>query len=70
LHGVMHVSAKPIDKFTLLKEIAKRYAKRIEIIADDQVVIDRSLDSSRFCSVTGYVPPAWPDLIAQMHEFG
>jgi dTDP-4-dehydrorhamnose reductase len=33
-------------------------------------VIDRSLDSSLFRALTGYVPPSWPDLVRTMREFG
>lgn len=70
LSGLYHVSSAPIDKFTLLQEIAKQYGHNVEVIADDAVAIDRSLDSSRFRQATGYAPPAWPDLIATMRAFG
>jgi dTDP-4-dehydrorhamnose reductase len=70
LHGVYHVSVDAIDKFTLLREIAKAYGKTIGVTPDDKVVIDRSLDSTRFRQATGYAPPPWPDLIAQMKQFG
>lgn len=70
LHGVWHVSAEPIDKFSLLKLVAAEYSKDIEIVPDDQLVIDRSLDSSRFRESTGWTPPSWPQLIAQMRQFG
>ncbi|UOB25593.1 SDR family oxidoreductase [Pseudomonas orientalis] len=66
LFGLYHVSAEPIDKFTLLNEIAKIYEKKIDIVPDDQLAIDRSLDSTRFRQAVGYVPPAWPDLIQFM----
>lgn len=66
LHGLYHVSVEPIDKLTLLQHVAKIYGKEISIIPDDQLKIDRSLDSSRFRSATGYVPPQWPDLIEAM----
>ena len=67
LKGLYHVSAKPIDKFALLEQVAKVYRKDIQIVADDKLVIDRSLDSTRFRTVTGYEPPAWPALIEFMH---
>lgn len=70
LHGVYHVSAAPITKYELLRLIAHEYGKSIEISIDDSVVIDRSLDSSRFQAITGYVPPDWPALVAEMHRFG
>ncbi|MGR3887570.1 dTDP-4-dehydrorhamnose reductase family protein [Pseudomonas sp. 1152_12] len=64
--GLYHLSADPIDKFTLLTEIAKVYNKEIDIIPDDKFVIDRSLDSTRFREAVGYTPPSWPDLIQFM----
>lgn len=70
LSGLYHVSAAPIDKLSLLLEIAKQYDHAIDITADDTVTIDRSLDSSRFREATGYAPPAWPDLIESMRAFG
>ena len=70
LHGVYHVSVDAIDKCTLLREVAKAYGKTIGITPDDKVVIDRSLDSTRFRQTTGYAPPPWPELIAQMKQFG
>lgn len=69
LHGLYHVSSDPIDKYALLRLVAEVYDKTIEIAPDDSVVIDRSLDSSRFRAATGYAPPSWPALIATMHSF-
>ncbi len=69
LHGVYHVSAEPINKFDLLSLIAKAYGKNIDIAPDDKLVIDRSLDSSRFRVATGYQPQPWPELVRRMYEF-
>lgn len=66
LQGLYHVSAEPIDKLTLLRHVAKTYQKEISIVPDEQLQIDRSLDSSRFRTATGYAPPQWPDLIEAM----
>ncbi|MBV1899524.1 MAG: SDR family oxidoreductase [Cycloclasticus sp.] len=68
LQGLYHVSVEPIDKYTLLNLIADVYGKKIEIQADEQVQIDRSLDSSKFRRETGYKPPSWPQLIEKMHK--
>lgn len=68
LKGLYHVSVAPIDKFTLLKEVAGVYQKDIAIVPDDQLVIDRSLDSSKFREAVGYVPPSWRELIEFMHS--
>ena len=67
ISGVYHVSSVPISKYDLLCLIADRYVKKIEIEPSDEVVIDRSLDSSIFRSLTGYTPPSWPELINKMY---
>ncbi|QWD81939.1 SDR family oxidoreductase [Polynucleobacter sp. MWH-S4W17] len=69
MHGTYHVSADSINKFNLLKLIANVYSKKIDIIPDESLVIDRSLDSTRFRGVTGFHPKPWEDLITAMHEF-
>ncbi len=69
LSGVYHVSAEPIDKYSLLKLLAEVYGKTITIEPDDKLVIDRSLDSTRFRQATGYQPAAWPELVRQMRRF-
>ena len=70
LTGLYHVSAEPIDKLNLLQLVAKAYGKATEIIPDERLVIDRSLDSTRFRAATGFQPKSWPDLIETMHQFG
>jgi dTDP-4-dehydrorhamnose reductase len=70
LSGLHHVSAEPINKYELLRLVAQVYGKSIEITPDDKLAIDRSLDSSRFRALTGYTPPAWPELVRAMHRFG
>jgi dTDP-4-dehydrorhamnose reductase len=69
LRGLYHVSAEPINKFELLRLVAKAYGKSIAITPDDKLVIDRSLDSSHFREITGYQPAAWPELVRRMQEF-
>ena len=69
LHGLFHVSAEPINKYELLRLVADAYAKIIEIIPDQQLVIDRSLNSDRFRNETGYAPPEWPELVQRMFQF-
>lgn len=69
LHGVHHVSADPINKFDLLTLISNVYEKNFDIATDDNFIIDRSLDSTRFREATGYQPPPWPELVRRMCEF-
>jgi dTDP-4-dehydrorhamnose reductase len=69
LRGVYHVAAEPISKYDLLKLIADVYGKRIRIVPDDSVVIDRSLNGSRFARATGFHAPPWQELVSMMHAF-
>jgi dTDP-4-dehydrorhamnose reductase len=66
LHGLYHVSSRPIAKYDLLRLIADIYGKKIEIVRDDSVVLNRSLNSERFTLATSYVAPEWRELIAAM----
>ncbi len=67
LSGVYHVSSEPISKYDLLKLVAETYLKDIEIEPVEDLVQDRSLDSTVFRTKTGYMPPSWLDLIRMMH---
>jgi len=66
LRGLYHISAKPIDKFSLLKLIAHEYKKTIKIVSDDSFIINRALDGKKFSDETGFVCPDWPELIKIM----
>jgi dTDP-4-dehydrorhamnose reductase len=67
LTGVYHVSSQPISKYNLLKAIAAQYGKKIEILPNDELVIDRSLNSERFTKQTGWVAPSWDAMIKEMY---
>jgi dTDP-4-dehydrorhamnose reductase len=66
LAGVWHVGAAPISKHDFLLLVRETYGRPTEIVRDPRQVLDRSLDSSRFRSATGYMPPDWPTLIRVM----
>jgi dTDP-4-dehydrorhamnose reductase len=68
LSGLYHVSSDPISKYELLKLVSERYNKKIMIEPYDEFILDRTLDSSKFRSLTGYNPPAWPNLIDAMYK--
>ena len=69
LSGLYHVAAAPINKHDLLRLVAQIYRKDIEIVTDERLVIDRSLDASRFREVTGYLAPSWEEMIQSMYDF-
>lgn len=65
--GLLHLSVDPIDKYTLLKLIAKQYKKQITIHESQELVIDRSLASVEFRRLTQFSPPSWSELVEYMH---
>lgn len=69
LHGLYHVAAQPISKYELLRLVADVYGKSIDIVADDALVIDRSLNADRFAEITGYRAPDWIELVKCMHRY-
>lgn len=66
LSGLWHVSAEPIDKHTLLTGLARHLGWDIDISPSEELVIDRSLDSSRFRERTGWTPPSWDRMLADL----
>lgn len=68
LSGLYQVSSESISKYDLLKLVAQKYGKNIEIESYDDFYSDRSLDSSKFRNATGYKPPSWVELVDKMHH--
>lgn len=66
--GLYQVSSDPINKWELLQLIREAYGLSLEIIPDEQLVIDRSLDSTRFRSEFQYRPPSWPEMIHEVAQ--
>lgn len=66
LHGLFHVSSDPISKFDLLCLLKEFYRISIEIEPDDNLKIDRSLDSTAFRKQTGFAPRGWENMIEEM----
>ena len=69
LNGLFNIAGQTISKFQLLKIIADVYQKPIEIIPNELINIDRSLDASKFNKLTGYESQPWPELVKAMHDF-
>ena len=68
LTGLYHLSVAPIDKYTLLKQVAETYSKQVEINEFTGFVIDRSLNSQKLIQKLGLVLPSWPEVIDYMHK--
>tara|TARA_A100000164_G_scaffold382143_1_gene438953 strand:- start:5733 stop:6602 length:870 start_codon:yes stop_codon:yes gene_type:complete len=67
LNGIVHISNVPISKFDLLNLVSRIYKKSIIISPDDNLIIDRSLNSKTFIEKTGYIPPSWETMIEEMY---
>jgi dTDP-4-dehydrorhamnose reductase len=66
LEGVYNVSSNPVTKYDLLRILNHAFKTNITIEPDDSVVIDRSLDSSRFRNETEFKPKEWQEMINEM----
>lgn len=66
LRGLYHISSQPISKFDLLMLLKKAYQFEIEIEPDEELNIDRSLDSTKFRRETGFKPASWESMIDKM----
>jgi dTDP-4-dehydrorhamnose reductase len=66
LEGTLHLGAEPISKYDLLLKLREALGLRIEIVGADEPRIDRSLDSSRLREATGWEPPSWDEMAAEL----
>jgi dTDP-4-dehydrorhamnose reductase len=66
LHGLYHLSSEPITKFDLLTLFNEYYQAGVEIEADSEFKIDRSLDSSAFRADAGFEPLPWEQMVRDM----
>lgn len=70
LSGMYHLSAEPIDKYSLLLLIKNKYDIKVDVIDYPDFIIDRSLNSDSLRDLLNFQPLKWPDLIERMnHEF-
>lgn len=66
--GVWHVGAEPIAKHDLLVLVRDALRLDVEILPDDSVAVDRSLNSDQFRRVTGRAPPSWSEMVERLAE--
>jgi dTDP-4-dehydrorhamnose reductase len=66
LTGLFHVVGPWIPKYDLLVQIRDAFGLSIEIEPDDEVVIDRTLDGSRFAAATGSSPSTWQEMVTEL----
>jgi dTDP-4-dehydrorhamnose reductase len=68
MSGVFHVGGNEINKYDLLKIFSNVYGKKIEIIKDASFAINRSLNSNKFNTNTGYKSRSWEDMVSLMYH--
>jgi dTDP-4-dehydrorhamnose reductase len=66
LSGLWHLSAEPIDKYTLLTELSAFLGWKTDITPSTDLVIDRSLDSTRFRERMSWAPTGWQQMLEQL----
>lgn len=67
LSGLFQIASDPISKYNLLKLVARVFGKRIKIIPNAELVINRALDGSKFRDATGFIAPPWAEMIEKMY---
>lgn len=70
LTGLFHIASEKISKYDLLSLVKKIYNCNIEIKPYADFHCDRSLNSEKYRKSTNFQPPAWPEMINQMHKDG
>lgn len=68
LRGLLHVASKPINKYELLELIAREYDWVGELVPYEDFACDRSLRADALFAATGYRPPSWPEMVADMRR--
>ncbi len=66
LEGTWHLGAEPITKHELMLLLRDTFQHDVEIVPDGKLKIDRSLNSSRLRSTTGWEAPSWPEMVAEL----
>lgn len=66
--GIYNISSDPISKFDLLMLIKEKMHLDVEIVPDETVRCNRSLDSAKFRKEFSYTPPTWEDMIEELNK--
>ena len=66
LTGIRHVASAPISKHDLLGMLREAYGLDVQIVADDEMICDRSLDGTKLERETGVRAPSWAQMIAAL----
>jgi dTDP-4-dehydrorhamnose reductase len=66
LAGLYHVGSEPLSKYDLLMRLNAALDLGVAIEPDATLVQDRTLDYTALGGATGYVAPAWDEMISEL----
>lgn len=66
LSGLYQVTGHTISKFELLCLLRDAFRLDVDIVPEDSFFCDRSMQGEKFIQATGFAPPPWPELVAQL----
>ncbi|MEZ4814777.1 MAG: SDR family oxidoreductase [Bdellovibrionota bacterium] len=66
LHGLYHLSSKPISKYDLLILLNEAFNTHVEIEKFENAKNDKSLNSSAYSKETSFTPPEWKEMIQEL----
>ncbi len=69
IFGLYHISGNKISKYRLLQKIKKIYKLNLKLNKENNFIIDRSLDCSKFIKKTGYKKVDWNKMIKENKIF-
>ena len=69
LGSTVHISGPKISKFNLLQSINKIFNKKIRIIKNKKIRINRSLNSNKFQKYSGYKIKSWKLMLNTYKEY-
>ena len=68
LHGIYHIASEPINKYDLLCRFRDAFNKTVDIIPDDSLMLDRSLDPGKFKRDANIEIPSWDKMIEELKK--
>ena len=66
--GLYNVGANKISKYDLLKIFSYHYNKKISVIKNETISIDRSLNSKKFKNFFNYQSKSWSNMLSEMQN--
>lgn len=66
IEGVVHLAGPPVDKYRLLVMLRDAYGIDVDVVPDESVVIDRSLNGAMLEARSGWRPPTWEAMIPEL----